>query len=105
MTRNIVPALLIGAAVALAGCKAQQGPAGVTPGAAPQAVADVIVVETNSLNNSIDALANDLGAGLVITAVMVDQVVPPVAGAVATTNGSSVTFTPPPNFIGLVTLR
>jgi hypothetical protein len=100
------PALLVG-------CSAQEGlqpvPAAVVaPGTAPLAIADIAVVETDSQNNSITALDNDIdlsGTGLTITAVLVDQVLPAAAGTVATTNGTTVTFTPPANFTGVVTLQ
>ena len=103
--------LLVVAALAIVGCQAQQGSplAGAIPlGLPPQAIADIVVVETNSLNNSIAALGNDIdqsGTGLTITAVMVDQTLPPAGGAAATTDGNTVTFTPPANFIGVVTLQ
>jgi hypothetical protein len=97
------------ALVAIAGCRAQEGVvAAPQSGAPPQAMADIVVVEINSLNNSIAALGNDIdasGTGLTITGVMVDQVLPPMAGAMATTDGNTVTFTPPANFTGVVTLQ
>jgi hypothetical protein len=96
------------AAAALAGCRAQEGVPGTTPGPAPTAVPDAVVVELDSANNSIAALLNDIdlsGTGLTITGVLVDQTLPATPGAVATTNGSAVTFTPPAGFIGVVTLQ
>ena len=95
-------------AVAIAGCKAQEGGLGSVAGLPPQAIADIVVVETNSSNNSIAALLNDVdqsATGLTLTSVQVDQVVPATAGSVVSTDGSTVTFTPPPNFIGVVTLE
>lgn len=102
--------LLAVAAIGLAGCRAQEGgPAGTTtPGLPPQAIGDVAVVALNSVSNSIAALDNDVdqsGTGLTITGVTVDQTVPPMAGAVATTDGATVTFTPPATFVGVVTLQ
>jgi len=101
--------LLVAATAAVAGCMAQEGtPGAAQPGLPPVAIADVVVVETNSLNNSITALANDIdlsGTGLTITAVTVDQVLPPGGVAMASTNGTTVTFSPPANFVGVVTLQ
>jgi hypothetical protein len=99
--------LLSVAAVVMAGCSAQEGAKAVAPGLAPQALSDIVVVELNSANNPIAALLNDIdqsGTGLTITAVQVDQVLPATAGAVATTDGNTVSFTPPANFMGVVTL-
>ncbi len=100
--------LLAVATAALAGCMAQEGaPGAPQPGLTPTAVPDVVVVQTDSTNNPITALANDIdlsGTGLTITSVTVDQTLPPLAGAVATTNGTTVTFTPPATFTGVVTL-
>ena len=103
-----VKVLLAVAAIGLAGCRAQEGAKVSTPGLPPQAIADIVVVELNSANNTIDALGNDIdqsGTGLTITAVSVDQTLPPMAGAVATTDGNTVTFTPPATFVGVVTLE
>jgi hypothetical protein len=103
-----VQAVLVVAVAGMTGCRAQgSAPAAPQAGLPPQAINDIVLVETNSANNSIQALANDIdrsGTGLVITGVVVDQVLPPAAGAVAATDGSRVTFTPPPGFIGVVTL-
>jgi hypothetical protein len=100
--------LLAAATAAVAGCVAQEGaPGAIQPGLPPTAVPDVVVVQTDSTNNPINALANDIdlsGTGLTITSVTVDQTLPPLAGATATTNGTTVTFTPPATFIGVVTL-
>jgi hypothetical protein len=99
--------LLAVAAIGLAGCRAQEGAKQLEPGLPPQAIGDVVVVELNSAGNSIDALANDIdqsGTGLTITSVAVDQTLPAMAGAVATTDGDTVTFTPPATFVGVVTL-
>jgi hypothetical protein len=85
-----VKVLLAVAAIGLAGCRAQEGAKVSTPGLPPQAIADIVVVELNSANNTIDALGNDIdqsGTGLTITAVSVDQSLPPMAGAVSTTDG------------------
>jgi hypothetical protein len=108
-TRLLLQSCAVGAAIALAGCQAQEGlpPAGQI-GQSPQAIVDIVVVESNSLNNSIAALGNDIdpsGTGLTITAVSVDQTLPPIGGAVASTDGNTVSFTPPPNFVGVVTLQ
>ncbi len=104
-TRILVAAVALG----IVGCEAQEGvPAVTTPGLPPVAIADIAMVETDSTNNPIAALANDIdlsGTGLTITAVTVDQTLPPMAGAIATTNGATVTFTPPATFIGVVTLN
>jgi hypothetical protein len=101
--------LLLAATAATAGCVAQEGTPGAgQPGLPPVAIADIVSVETDSLNNSIAALTNDIdlsGTGLTITAVMVDQTLPPMAGAAASTNGTTVTFSPPAGFIGVVTLQ
>jgi hypothetical protein len=99
-------------ALGLAGCKAQGGVTALViappqAGPAPQALPDVAVVSSNSLNNDLAPLVNDVdlsGTGLTITAVQIDQVLPAAAGSVATTDGSSVIFTPPSNFVGVVTL-
>jgi hypothetical protein len=101
--------LLVVAAVVIAGCQAQEGvpQAAVQPGLPPTAVPDVVVVQTDSTNNPIAALANDIdlsGTGLTITSVTVDQTLPPLGVATATTNGTTVTFTPPAAFTGVVTL-
>jgi hypothetical protein len=102
--------LLAVAVLVVAGCRAQEGAPRVAaqPGLPPQAIADVVVVELNSLNNIIAPLGNDVdqsGTGLAITAVTVDQVIPATGGSVVSTDGASVNFTPPPNFIGVVTLE
>ena len=104
---NHLKILLTVVAIGLAGCRAQEGKAVVTPGLAPQAIGDVVVVALDSANNTIAALNNDIdqsGTGLTITDVQVNQTLPPMAGAVATTNGTTVTFTPPATFVGVVTL-
>jgi hypothetical protein len=111
---NNIRILLALVAIAVAGCRAQEGaPAAAvaptpTPGVAPLAVPDVVVVEINSLANPIAALGNDIdvsGTGLTITGVIVDQTLPPMAGAAASTDGSTISFTPPPNYTGVVTLQ
>jgi Bacterial Ig domain len=103
-----IQVLLALAAIGLAGCRAQEGtPRVAQPGLPPTAIADVAVVALNSANNSIAALANDVdqsGTGLTITTVQVDQTVPPMAGTVVTTDGATITFTPPAAFVGVVTL-
>ena len=100
--------LVVAFALGIVGCEAQEGlPAVTTPGLPPTAVPDVVVVQTDSTNNPINALNNDIdlsGTGLTITTVTVDQTLPPMAGATATTNGTTVTFTPPAGFVGVVTL-
>lgn len=98
------------AVLGVAGCQAQEGAprAASQLGLPPQAIADVVVVETNSLNNSIAPLGNDVdqsGTGLAVTAVTVNQVIPAAGGAAVSTDGTTVTFTPPANFIGVVTLE
>ena len=89
--------LLVVAATAIAGCKAQEGPpVTVQPGLPPVALADIVVVETGSANNSIAALVNDIdlsGTGLTITTVTVDQTLPPAGASAVSTNGTTVTFT------------
>lgn len=100
--------LLAVAAIGLAGCRAQEGTQAATPGLPPQAIGDVVVVELNSAGNTIDALANDIdqsGTGLTITGVAIGQTLPPAAGVAATTDGNTVTFTPPVTFVGVVTLE
>jgi hypothetical protein len=100
--------LLVLAVLGLAACRAQEGVPVAIPGPAPTAVPDAVVVELDSVNNSIAALLNDIdlsGTGLTITGVVVDQTLPPMAGAVATTDGNTVTFTPPATFVGVVTLQ
>lgn len=102
---------LLGAVLALAGCKAQEGAAEVPGGglnAPPQAIADVAMVEMDTTANPIDVLANDLdpsGEGLTVTAVSVDLSVPPLDGSSVSTDGASVSFTPAAGFVGVVTLR
>src|SRR5882762_8385961 len=94
--------------VFLAGCQAQGSNPSALPGLPPQAIVDVATVTTNSLGNTLAALANDVdtsGTGLTITAVSVDQTLPPATGATASTNGQTVNFTPPANFVGVVTLQ
>ena len=100
--------LLVLATLGLAACRAQEGVPVAIPGVAPTAVPDTAVVELDSANNSIAALLNDIdlsGTGLTITGVLVDQTLPPMAGAVATTDGATVNFTPPAGFVGVVTLQ
>jgi len=109
MRKNLLLAAALVAPTMLSGCIAQEGvPVPGQAGFPPLAVADVAMVETDSLNNSLAALANDIdlsGTGLTITLVTVDQVLPPAAGATASTDGNSVTFTPPAGFTGVVTLN
>lgn len=103
-------AFAIAALVALAGCRAQDGATAAAvgpPAPPPRAIADLALVETNSQANIIDALLNDIdgsGTGLTITAVQVYQTVPAATGSVASSDGSVVTFTPPPDYVGVVTL-
>ena len=108
MVKQIAFSLFVASMAALSGCKAQGGVAASVAGLPPQAIVDIVVVEPNSTNNTIAALGNDIdqsGTGLTITAVAVDQVVPPVGTAAASTDGNTVTFTPPVNFVGVVTLQ
>jgi hypothetical protein len=111
MRANIVLALLLAGLLALPGCKAggvPNVPGNPGAGPAPLALPDVLTVEMNSLNNVIPALSNDIdlsGTGLTITAVSVTQTLPQAAGAVASTGGDNVLFTPPSNFTGIVTLQ
>ena len=110
MRQKALPVFALVALIALSGCRAQEGAAAaaLTPSATPpRAITDIALVETNSQNNAIAPLLNDVdesGTGLTITAVQVYQTVPAASGSVVSTNGSAVTFTPPPNYIGVVTL-
>lgn len=80
----------------------------VTPGALiipPVALPDVATVTTDSSDNAILALANDLDAGmsggLTITAVSSTQTVPAATANTPTTNGTSISYTPPSGFVGV----
>src|SRR5690242_8689180 len=108
MYKQILTALSVMSFMLLAGClKAQGSVAPPLLALPPQAIVDVATVVTNSTNNTIDVLANDIdttGTGLTITSVAVDLTVPPMPGATATTDGQTVSFTPAAGFLGVVTL-
>ena len=71
----------------------------------PVALPDVATVTTDSSNNEIFALANDLDAGmsggLTITAVSSMQTVPAATANTPTTDGTSISYTPPTGFVGV----
>ncbi|MES2684515.1 MAG: Ig-like domain-containing protein, partial [Pseudomonadota bacterium] len=72
---------------------------------APTGISDVFIVTLNSQNNPVNVLANDTDADgdvLHITTVSITQSLPPSSGAIASvaTDGLTLRYTPPAQFIG-----
>ncbi|MDD9892684.1 MAG: Ig-like domain-containing protein [Gammaproteobacteria bacterium] len=80
----------------------------VTPLAVPPvALPDVAIVQPDTTNNSIDALANDVdlsGTNLSITSATSVATVPVGAVSTITTDGNTVSYSPAAGFIGVETL-
>lgn len=83
----------------------------VTPGAVvipPVALPDVATITADTTANDIFVLANDLDAGmsggLTITAVSSTQTIPAATANTPTTDGASISYTPPTGFVGVEVL-
>ena len=82
--------------------------AGLPTALPPVAVPDVSIVNGSSTNNSITPLVNDIdttSTGLTVTAASIGATVPPTGTGTVTTDGTTLTYTPPAAFAGVETIN